>query len=85
METETFAAWFNHFADFVKERLLLLLFDSHLTHISISFIKRALNENIIIVKFPPHVTDVLNLLTFSVWDLLNEHGKDNFINVWSLE
>ena len=62
METETFAAWFNHFADFVKERPLLLLFDSHLTHISISFIKRALNENIIIVKFPPHVTDVLQPL-----------------------
>ena len=62
METETFAAWFNHFADFVKERPLILLFDSHLTHISISFIKRALNENIIIVKFPPHVTDVLQPL-----------------------
>ena len=62
METETFAAWFSHFADFVKERPLILLFDSHLTHISISFIKRALNENIIIVKFPPHVTDVLQPL-----------------------
>ena len=62
METETFAAWFNHFADFVKERPLILLFDSHLTHISISLIKRALNENIIIVKFPPHVTDVLQPL-----------------------
>ena len=61
METETFAAWFNHFADFVKERPLFLLFDGHLTHISIPVIKRALDENII-VKFPPHVTDVLQPL-----------------------
>ena len=57
METETFAAWFNHFADFAKDRPLL-----HLTHISIPFIKRALNENIITVKFSPHVTDVLQPL-----------------------
>ena len=57
METETFAAWFNHFADFAKDRPLL-----HLTHISIPFIKRALNENITTVKFSPHVTDVLQPL-----------------------
>ena len=65
METETFATWFNHFADFVKERPLLLLFDGHLTHISIPVIKRALDENITIVKFPPHVTDVLQPLDVS--------------------
>ena len=61
METETFAACFNHFADFVRERPLLIIFDGHLTHISIPVIKRALDENII-VKFPPHVTDVLQPL-----------------------
>ena len=59
MEEKTFATWFNYFADFVKERLLLLLFDSHLIHIMIPAIKKALDENIIIVKFPPPVTDVL--------------------------
>ena len=80
METETFAAWFNHFADFVKERPLLLLFDGHLTHISIPVIKRALDENITIVKFPPHLQMCCNLLTFPVSDLLNERGKEDFIN-----
>ena len=85
METETFAAWFSYFADFVKERPLLLLFDGHLTHISISVIKKALDENIIIVKFPPHVTDVLQPLDVScfgplkVWERrlhqrINEFG-----------
>ena len=70
METETFAAWFNHFADFVKERPLLLLFDGHLTHISILIIKRALDKNIIIVKFPPHVTDVMQPLDVSCFEPL---------------
>ena len=65
METETFAAWFNYFPDFVKERPLLLLFDGHLTHILIPVIKRALDENIIIVKLPPHLTDVLQPLNVS--------------------
>ena len=59
METETFATWSNYFEDFIKEKPLLLLFDGDLTHISIPVIKRAFNENIIIVKFPPHVTDKL--------------------------
>ena len=71
METETFAARFNHFADFVKERPLFLLFDGHLTHISIPVIKRALDENII-VKFPPHVTDVLQPLDISCFGPLKQ-------------
>ena len=66
METETFAACFNHFADFVQERPLLLLFDGHLTRISI------LDKNIIIVKFPPHVTDVLQPLDISCFGPLKQ-------------
>ena len=62
METETFPAWFNHFADFAKERSRLLLFNGHLTHILIPVIKRTLDKNIIIAKFPLHLTDVLQPL-----------------------
>ena len=62
METSTFASWFEIFKDNVKERPLLLLFDGHMTHISIPVIKTALEENIIIYKFPPHVTDVMQPL-----------------------
>ena len=65
METEATVAWFNHFEDFVKEIPLLLLFDSHLPHILIPVIKTGLHQNIIIVKFPPHVTDVLQPLDVS--------------------
>ena len=62
METDVFSTWFNTFADEVKERPMLLLFDGHLTHISIPVIKRALDEGIVIIKFPPHVTDVMQPL-----------------------
>ena len=62
MDTEVFAQWFIVFAETVKERPLLLLYDGHMTHVSIPVIRRALAEQIIILKFPPHVTDVLQPL-----------------------
>ena len=62
METDTFAQWFFMFVELVKERPLLLLYDGHLTHISIPVIRKALEENVIILKFPPHVTNVLQPL-----------------------
>ena len=65
METETLAAWFNYFVDFFKERPSHLLFDGQLSHILIPVIKRALDENIIIVKFPLHLIGVLQPLDVS--------------------
>ena len=40
MTTELFAEWFNVFCKTVKERPLLLMFDGHLTHISVAVIKK---------------------------------------------
>ena len=72
METETFAACFNHFADFVQERPLLILFwRSPNTYIDTS-IKRALDKKIIIAKFPPHVTHVLQPLDISCFGPLKQ-------------
>ena len=62
MDTDVFAEWFQRFADNVTERPLLLLLDGHLTHTSIPVITRALEEDIIIIKLPPHVTDVMQPL-----------------------
>ena len=58
METDVFADWFDAFADENKGRPMLLLFDGHMTHISI----RVLSDNIYLLKFPPHVTDILQPL-----------------------
>ena len=54
--------WFFKFCEIVTDRPLLLMFDRHLTHISAPVIEKALELNIIILKFPPHVTDVLQPL-----------------------
>ena len=62
METSTFTSWFNVFLEMVKERPQLLLYDGDLTHISIPVIKAALKQDVVIPKFPPHITDVLQPL-----------------------
>ena len=62
MTTEIFLGWFQKFSEEVKERPLLLIYDGHLTHISIELIEHARKEDIHIIKFPPHVTDVLQPL-----------------------
>ena len=65
MDTEVFAEWFERFSNQITERPLLLLFDGHMTHVSLGVIKKALEDDIIIVKFPPHVTDILQPLDVS--------------------
>ena len=62
METNTFKMWFFKFCEIVTDRPLLLMFVGHLTHISAPVIEKALERNIIILKFPPRVTDVLQPL-----------------------
>ena len=62
MASDIFVVWFEKFCDELKKRPLLLLFDGHLTHVSVLVIERAMEEKIFILKFPPHVTDVLQSL-----------------------
>ena len=47
-----------------------------MTHISISVIKTALEENIIIYKFPPDVTDVMQSLDVIYFGLLKRAWKN---------
>ena len=62
METKTFKMSLFKFCEIVNDHPLLLTFDGHLTHISAPVIKKALEQNIIILKFPPHITDLLQPL-----------------------
>ena len=77
MDTDVLSEWFQEFANENQDRPLLLLFDGHLSHVSLSLIKRAMEERIIIIKFPPHVTDVLQPLDVAcfgplkrLWEML---------------
>ena len=40
-------------------------FDGHMTHVLLPVIERALHNKIIIFKFPPHATNVLQPLDIS--------------------
>ena len=58
MTSEVFSEWFHQFCDLVTERPLLLILDGHLTHVSIPVIMKGMEEDVTILKLPPHVTDV---------------------------
>ena len=75
MTTQIFAQWFTMFAKEVKERPLMLLLDGHLTHMSFALVDKALKEDIIIVKLPPHSTDLLQPLDVSCFGPLKREWE----------
>ena len=64
----------------VTERPLLLIFDGHLTHISISVLEKAIEENVIIIKLPPHVTDKLQPLDVACFGPLKREWEKTLNN-----
>ena len=81
MTSEVMLSWFEQFIKLEKKRPLLLIFDGHLTHFSIDVIKMAIKNNILLMKLPPHVTDILQPLDVAMfgplkrkWNqVLNDH------------
>lgn len=67
MTSTVFHEWFVHFTKTLKERPVLLLFDGHLSHLDIKTIEEAQSNNITILKFPPHTTDLLQPLDRAVF------------------
>lgn len=62
MTSSLFQQWFTLFTQQVEERPILLLFDGHLSHLDINTIELACSNDITILKFPPHTTDLLQPL-----------------------
>ena len=62
MTTGVFFEWFQKFAEQVEERPLVVVYDGHLSHVSVELIELAINEKITLIKLPPHVTDKLQPL-----------------------
>ena len=75
MDSEVFTEWFDIFIEMVKDMPLLLLFDGHMTHITLPVIEKAMKERVIIVKFPPHITKVLQLLDVTCFGPLKRHWE----------
>ena len=59
MDSEAFAKWFENFCEDFKERLWLLIYDGHMTHVTMPVITLAMKENVILIKLPLHCTDRL--------------------------
>ena len=72
MTSKVFLEWFQKFVLSVTQRPLLLLLDGHVSHISMEVISAAVEENIIIVKLPPHATNVLQPLDVTCFGLLKQ-------------
>ena len=85
MTTGIFTEWFKKFTTQVTERPLMLIFYGHLTHVSIVVIEKAINENIVIVKLPPHVTDKMQPLDVCCFGPLKREWErllNEYINTW---
>ena len=66
MTTFVFSNWFQMFCDNVTEHPLLLIFDGHMTHLSIDIIQRATRDQIFIIKLTPHTTDLFRTIKTTI-------------------
>jgi len=84
--------WRNHsFSKFRREKMLpaqiaILIFDGHASHMSVRILEEAIQNNIVLVKLPSHLTDKLQPLDKCVfgpvktyWEKLIAHGKKKMV------
>lgn len=77
MTTKIFSQWFDQFCVQVEERPLLLIYDGHLSHVSVALIEKAMEEDITLLKLPPHATDKLQPLDVCGFGPLKNCGMSN--------
>lgn len=68
METDVFNNYFEKslLKSIGPERPAVIIYDGHSTHISLTLIKKAMEEQITIVKLPPHTSHLLQPLDLAV-------------------
>lgn len=63
MTSSVFEKWFHVFLETTKDiRPLLLLFDGHMSHTNVEIVDLAENNDVHLLKFPPHTTDLMQSL-----------------------
>ena len=85
MTMELFSSWFIKFLNTVTERPLLLVFDGHMTHVSINVIQRAMEDDVILLKLPSHTTDKLQPLDIGGFEQLKrlwEKALNDWLSKW---
>lgn len=79
MESEVFRNWFEKcfLQQIPDERPILIIYDGHSTHINYKLIKSASDNNVTILKLPPHTSHILQPLDVAVFrGLKSEWDKD---------
>lgn len=67
MTEAVFQSWFRKIFVPNVEKPCLLIYDGHLSHISIELVETAIQNNIIILKLPPHTSHLLQPLDVAVF------------------
>ena len=80
MTTTIFHYWFQKFVEKVETRPILLVFDGHMTHLSLATVELAKAENVSLIKLPAHCTDVLQPLDVSCFSPLKAKYEQFFAN-----
>ena len=75
--------WFQLLVKRVTKRPLLI-FDGHLSHTSLSVIELAIEEQIVILKLPPHATDKLQPLNVACFSAL-KYKWSSVVITWNRE
>ena len=82
MTKTIFLSWFEMFCLQITQRPLLLIFDGHLTHLSIDLIRKARAEDVTILKLPPHTTDLMQPLDVACFGPL-KCAWERKLNEWT--
>jgi hypothetical protein len=81
MESEIFQNFFRNVVlpTLGTDRPALIVYDGHSTHIDEEIILRALEENIIILKLPPHTSHLLQPLDLAVFKVFKTKWNEKLI------
>jgi len=83
MTENVFANWFkNHFLQNLSSKPALLIYDGHLSHISMELIETAIESNVTILKLPPHTSHILQPLDVSVFKGIKDNW-DSSLAEWA--
>ncbi|XP_065085084.1 jerky protein homolog-like [Ochlerotatus camptorhynchus] len=81
MDTETFTNYFRStfLKSIPKTRPVVLIYDGHSSHTSLELVEQALQENVVILKLPPHTSHLLQPMDLSVFKPLKQKYDDAIV------
>lgn len=81
METEVFENYFKNcfLPNIGQERPVLLIYDGHSSHVGLNVIQKAIENNIVILKLPPHSSDNLQPFDISVFKSLKDRWDEKLV------